>query len=153
MAGDTRSSCDRVYTLKFVLAGSRGVGKTQLASLFHKKHGGYPSVGMQFATRTLRYGEHSCLRAQVSLPQKAAACRPVISCPRFTLRSWFAFLRLCRDGGRKACAKAGNWCRSPACALPPEGIFGHAALPLLSATEFFFFERRTRGVSLRWTLM
>eukprot|EP00903_Cladosiphon_okamuranus_P013073 g12194.t1 len=56
---------DRVYTLKFVLAGSRGVGKTQLASLFHKKHGGYPSVGMQFATRTLRYAEHSCLQAQI----------------------------------------------------------------------------------------
>eukprot|EP00752_Nemacystus_decipiens_P010986 g9763.t1 len=56
---------DRVYTLKFVLAGSRGVGKTRLASLFHKKHGGYPSVGMQFATRTLRYAERSCLRAQI----------------------------------------------------------------------------------------
>lgn len=57
---------DKVYTLKFVLAGSRGVGKTQLASLIHKKHGAYPSVGMQFATRTLRYAEHSCVRAQVS---------------------------------------------------------------------------------------
>lgn len=70
VGGDSRSSYtgtgDRVYTLKFVLAGSRGVGKTQLASLFHKKHGGYPSVGMQFASRTLRYAEHSCLRAQVS---------------------------------------------------------------------------------------
>lgn len=59
---------DKVYTLKFVLAGSPGVGKTRLASLFHKKHddGGYPSVGMQFATRTLRCGQHSCVRAQVS---------------------------------------------------------------------------------------
>ncbi|CAM9490512.1 unnamed protein product, partial [Hapterophycus canaliculatus] len=60
------SSCgDKVYTLKFVLVGSRGVGKSHLASLFHKKQGGYPSVGMQFATRTLRYGERSSVRAQI----------------------------------------------------------------------------------------
>lgn len=65
--GSYSAAGDKIYTLKFVMAGSPGVGKTQLASLFHKKHdgGNYPSVGMQFATRTLRYGEHSCVRAQV----------------------------------------------------------------------------------------
>ncbi|CAM9272682.1 unnamed protein product [Pylaiella littoralis] len=66
-SGSYSAAGDKVYTLKFVLAGSPGVGKTRLASLFHKKHddGGYPSVGMQFATRTLRCGQHSCVRAQM----------------------------------------------------------------------------------------
>ncbi|CAM9665333.1 unnamed protein product, partial [Ectocarpus sp. 4 AP-2014] len=68
MAGCSYSSSgDRVYTLKFVLLGSRGVGKTRLASLFHRKEGGCPSaaVGMQFGTRTLRYSDSLSVRAQI----------------------------------------------------------------------------------------
>lgn len=70
MAGCSYSSSgDRVYTLKFVLVGSRGVGKTRLASLFHSKKGGCPSaaVGMQFGTRTLRYSDSLSVRAQVCI--------------------------------------------------------------------------------------
>ncbi|CAN0095857.1 unnamed protein product [Ectocarpus fasciculatus] len=78
MAGCSYSSSgDRVYTLKFVLVGSRGVGKTRLASLFHRKNGGggCPSaVGMQFATRTLRYGDSLSVRAQAGLGG-ASCCR------------------------------------------------------------------------------
>lgn len=74
------SSCgDKVYTLKFVLVGSRGVGKSRLASLFHKKQGGCPSVGMQFATRTLRYGERSSVRAQVLAKTARLVCACVYS--------------------------------------------------------------------------
>ncbi len=85
----------RVYTLKFVLAGSRGVGKTQLASLFHKKPGGggYPSVGMQFATRTVRYAERSSVRAQVR------ASRPFFSSRFASFSAGSGASRSCLDAG------------------------------------------------------
>lgn len=60
---------DKVYTLKFVLAGSSGVGKTQLARRIIRgqfRESSRPTVGIEFGTRTLRYADHSCVRAQVS---------------------------------------------------------------------------------------
>lgn len=59
---------ERLYTLKFVLAGSSGVGKTQLAARIVRgefRETSLPTVGMEFATRPLRYAHHSSVRAQV----------------------------------------------------------------------------------------
>ena len=59
---------DKLHTLKFVVTGSSGVGKTQLASRMVRgefREGSLPTVGMEFATRQLQYAEHSCIRAQV----------------------------------------------------------------------------------------
>lgn len=61
-------SGERQYTLKFVLTGSSGVGKTQLASRIIRgefDERSLPTVGMEFGTRSLRYAEHSSVRAQV----------------------------------------------------------------------------------------
>lgn len=61
-------SGERQYTLKFVLTGSSGVGKTQLASRIIRgefREHSLPTVGMEFGTRSLRYAERSSVRAQV----------------------------------------------------------------------------------------
>lgn len=59
---------EKLYTLKFVLTGSAGVGKTQLAARIVRgefRGLSLPTVGMEFATRPLRYSQHSSVRAQV----------------------------------------------------------------------------------------
>lgn len=67
--GSTPSSVDeKVYTLKFVMAGSSGVGKTQLAQRIIRgrfRETSLPTVGIEFGTRALRYADHSSVRAQV----------------------------------------------------------------------------------------
>lgn len=70
-------SGERQYTLKFVLTGSSGVGKTQLASRIIRgefEERSLPTVGMEFGTRSLRYAEHSSVRAQVGGGVGAAPC-------------------------------------------------------------------------------
>lgn len=60
---------EKAYTLKFVLAGSPGVGKTQLALRIIRgqyREASCPTVGIAFGTRSLRYADHSSVRAQVS---------------------------------------------------------------------------------------
>lgn len=60
---------EKIYTLKFVLAGSSGVGKTQLARRIISgefAETSRPTVGLEFGTRSLRCSNHSTIRAQVS---------------------------------------------------------------------------------------
>ncbi|CAM9338499.1 unnamed protein product [Discosporangium mesarthrocarpum] len=56
------------YTLKFVLVGSAGVGKSQLVLRF-VRHSftdeSFPTIGMEFATKALQYGDNCRIRAQI----------------------------------------------------------------------------------------
>lgn len=61
---------EKTYTLKFVLAGSSGVGKTQLALRIIRgefRESSLPTVGIEFGTRSLRYANQSSVRAQVRI--------------------------------------------------------------------------------------
>lgn len=74
------SDDEKVFTLKFVLAGSPGVGKTRLARRIIReqfKEPSLPTVGMEFGTRTLQYGDHSSVRAQVSDCKSLRSYHPI----------------------------------------------------------------------------
>lgn len=61
---------EKVYTLKFVVTGASRTGKTRLLRrmIVAGDNGDdvyRPTVGMEFATRAVRYGNRSIVRAQV----------------------------------------------------------------------------------------
>lgn len=61
---------EKVYTLKFVVTGASRTGKTRLLRrmIVAGDDGGdvyRPTVGMEFATRAMRCGNRSIVRAQV----------------------------------------------------------------------------------------
>lgn len=78
---------ERLYTLKFVLVGTSGVGKTQLASRIVRgeyRDNSLPTVGMEFATRPLRYAENASVRAQVGCFPRICSVIPML--PRHVSR-------------------------------------------------------------------
>ena len=99
-------------------------------------------MGMQFATRTLRYGEHSCLRAQVSLPPKGSCLQARHFLPSIYVAELVCFSPFVPRRRSVSVRKGSELVPKPRMCFASRGDFGHAAVIALLfclLRRYFFF--------------